>query len=125
MVVLLCLLFKRFTSCHVTLGTTQQHPDQSGSPEEMTSPEEVTSLTSSRSTPPRLLICYSSRDGPAHVRAVMHLGAFLQQHMATQVQESGRVCVCVCLFVGVSESVCVCVFVGVSESVCVCVCWRE
>ncbi|XP_067096203.1 interleukin-17 receptor D [Osmerus mordax] len=65
--------------------TTQQHPDQSGSPEEIISPEEVTSLTSSRSTPPRLLICYSSRDGPAHVRAVMHLGAFLQQHMATQV----------------------------------------
>ncbi|KAM6976992.1 interleukin-17 receptor D-like [Aplochiton taeniatus] len=47
--------------------------------------EEVTSLTGSRLTPPRLLICYSSRDGPAHVRAVMQLGAFLQQHMATKV----------------------------------------
>lgn len=36
-------------------------------------------------TPPRLLICYSSYDGPAHVKAVMQLGAFIQQHMATQV----------------------------------------
>lgn len=35
--------------------------------------------------PPKLLICYSSRDGPAHVKAVMQLGAFIQQHMATQV----------------------------------------
>lgn len=35
--------------------------------------------------PPRLLICYSSRDGRAHVKAVMQLGAFIQQHMATQV----------------------------------------
>lgn len=35
--------------------------------------------------PPRLLICYSSRDGPAHFKAVMQLGAFIQQHMATQV----------------------------------------
>uniref|UniRef100_H3C2N1 SEFIR domain-containing protein n=1 Tax=Tetraodon nigroviridis TaxID=99883 RepID=H3C2N1_TETNG len=34
---------------------------------------------------PRLLLCYSSRDGPAHVKAVLQLGAFIQQHMATQV----------------------------------------
>uniref|UniRef100_A0A3P9I787 Si:ch211-207e14.4 n=1 Tax=Oryzias latipes TaxID=8090 RepID=A0A3P9I787_ORYLA len=34
---------------------------------------------------PRLLICYSSRDGPAHVKAVNHFGAFVQKHMATQV----------------------------------------
>uniref|UniRef100_A0A3B3TMK1 Si:ch211-207e14.4 n=1 Tax=Poecilia latipinna TaxID=48699 RepID=A0A3B3TMK1_9TELE len=33
---------------------------------------------------PRLLICYSHYDGEAHVKAVMQLGAFIQQHMATQ-----------------------------------------
>ncbi|XP_031142244.1 interleukin-17 receptor D isoform X1 [Sander lucioperca] len=47
--------------------------------------EEVMPLSKNRPTPPRLLICYSSRDGPAHVKAVMQLGAFIQQHMATQV----------------------------------------
>ncbi|GAA6223553.1 interleukin-17 receptor D-like [Lates japonicus] len=47
--------------------------------------EEVVLLSRSRLTPPRLLICYSSYDGPAHVKAVMQLGAFIQQHMATQV----------------------------------------
>lgn len=62
--------------------------------------EEVTSLTSSK--PPQLLICYSSHDGPAHVRAVTQLAVFIQQHMATQVcldlwdtlrlAEEGRMC---------------------------------
>ncbi|KAM7404265.1 hypothetical protein PAMP_011631 [Pampus punctatissimus] len=47
--------------------------------------EEVVSLPRNRQTPPRLLICYSSYDGPAHINAVMQLGAFIQQHMATQV----------------------------------------
>ncbi|XP_070694939.1 interleukin-17 receptor D [Pempheris klunzingeri] len=47
--------------------------------------EEVVSLPRNRVTPPRLLICYSSYDGPTHVKAVMQLGAFIQQHMATQV----------------------------------------
>nr|XP_020473593.1 interleukin-17 receptor D-like [Monopterus albus] len=47
--------------------------------------EEVVSLLRNRRTPPRLLICYSSYDGPAHVKAVMQLGAFIQRHMATQV----------------------------------------
>ncbi|XP_051280991.1 interleukin-17 receptor D [Dicentrarchus labrax] len=47
--------------------------------------EEVVSLPRNRLTPPRLLICYSSYDGPAHVKAVMQLGAFIQEHMATQV----------------------------------------
>lgn len=47
--------------------------------------EETMSLPRNRLTPPRLLICYSSYDGPAHVKAVMQLGAFVQQHMATQV----------------------------------------
>uniref|UniRef100_A0A8C1VF27 Si:ch211-207e14.4 n=1 Tax=Cyprinus carpio TaxID=7962 RepID=A0A8C1VF27_CYPCA len=37
------------------------------------------------SCPPRLLICYSSNDGPAHVRVVLQLAAFLQKHMGTQV----------------------------------------
>lgn len=47
--------------------------------------EELVSWPRNRLTPPRLLICYSSYDGPAHVKAVMQLGAFIQQHMATQV----------------------------------------
>ncbi|KAM3618697.1 uncharacterized protein V6R79_023792 [Siganus canaliculatus] len=47
--------------------------------------EEVVSLPTQRETPPRLLICYSCQDGSAHVKAVMQLGAFIQQHMATQV----------------------------------------
>lgn len=47
--------------------------------------EEVISLPRNRLIPPRLLICYSSHDGPAHVKAVVQLGAFIQKHMATQV----------------------------------------
>ncbi|XP_034394120.1 interleukin-17 receptor D [Cyclopterus lumpus] len=47
--------------------------------------EEVTSLPRKGLAPKRLLICYSSYDGPAHVKAVMQLGGFIQQHMATQV----------------------------------------
>lgn len=47
--------------------------------------EEVLPLPRNSLTPPRLLICYSSNDGPAHVKAVMQLGAFIQQYMATQV----------------------------------------
>eukprot|EP00066_Takifugu_rubripes_P029863 XP_011619129.1 PREDICTED: interleukin-17 receptor D-like [Takifugu rubripes] len=47
------------------------------------SPEEVMAIN--RATPPCLLICYSSNDGPAHVKAVVQLGAFIQKHMATQV----------------------------------------
>ncbi|XP_076840081.1 interleukin-17 receptor D isoform X2 [Brachyhypopomus gauderio] len=39
----------------------------------------------SRTHPPQLLICYSSNDGPAHIRVVLHLATFLQKHMATQV----------------------------------------
>lgn len=53
--------------------------------EERGTQEEIVSLSKSRPSPPRLLICYSSCDGPAHVKAVMHLAAFIQQHMATQV----------------------------------------
>ncbi|XP_033824745.1 interleukin-17 receptor D [Periophthalmus magnuspinnatus] len=47
--------------------------------------EEVISWPKTRASPPRLLICYSSSDGPAHIKAVMKLGSFIQQHMATQV----------------------------------------
>lgn len=46
---------------------------------------ELMSWPRDRPSPPRLLICYSSYDGPAHVKAVMQLGAFIQQHMATEV----------------------------------------
>ncbi|KAG5282617.1 hypothetical protein AALO_G00057970 [Alosa alosa] len=37
------------------------------------------------SMPPSLLIVYSGTDGPAHVRVVLHLAAFLQRHMAIKV----------------------------------------
>lgn len=47
--------------------------------------QEVTSWPMTRTSPPRLLICYSSSEGPAHIKAVMKLGAFIQQHMATEV----------------------------------------
>lgn len=59
-----------------------QHGPESGT----TDSGEVVVLPRGKMTaPPRLLICYSSRDGPAHVKAVMQLGAFIQQHLATQV----------------------------------------
>lgn len=45
----------------------------------------TTPLPGHQLAPPRLLIVYSRYDGPAHVKAVLHLGAFVQQHMATQV----------------------------------------
>uniref|UniRef100_A0A3Q4HG35 Si:ch211-207e14.4 n=1 Tax=Neolamprologus brichardi TaxID=32507 RepID=A0A3Q4HG35_NEOBR len=53
--------------------------------EEVGNQEELVSLRKNRLTPPRLLICYSSHEGPTHVKAVMQLGVFIQQHMATQV----------------------------------------
>ncbi|CAL8369075.1 unnamed protein product [Lota lota] len=53
--------------------------------QDKTTQEEVTLLPRGGVTPPRLLICYCGKDGPAHVRAVMQLGAFVQQHMATKV----------------------------------------
>ncbi|KAM4563232.1 interleukin-17 receptor D [Odontesthes bonariensis] len=53
--------------------------------EESGTQEEVVSLPEARLTPPHLLMCYSSNDGPTHVKAVMQLGSFIQQHMATQV----------------------------------------
>ncbi|RXM33773.1 Interleukin-17 receptor D [Acipenser ruthenus] len=36
-------------------------------------------------SPPRVFICYSSADGPAHVAVVMRFAAFLQQHASTRV----------------------------------------
>nr|XP_040049801.1 interleukin-17 receptor D [Gasterosteus aculeatus aculeatus] len=60
-------------------------PDVIEQHRESRTPGEVMSLARKRLNPPRLLICYSSFDGPAHVKAVMQLGAFIQQHMATQV----------------------------------------
>ncbi|RVE71026.1 hypothetical protein OJAV_G00070580 [Oryzias javanicus] len=53
--------------------------------EESRTPEEVVTLQRDCPTPPRLLICYSSRDGPAHFKAVNRFAAFVQQRMATQV----------------------------------------
>lgn len=52
---------------------------------EQQDPEEVVSLPVDRPVPPRLLVCYSSNDGRAHVEAVLQLAAFIQQHMAAQV----------------------------------------
>lgn len=65
--------------------------------EESRVPEEVVTLQKDRLTPPRLLICYSSRDGPAHVKAVNHFGAFVQKHMATQVLH------CVCFIMALDQ----------------------
>lgn len=53
--------------------------------EETNVQRDVTSWPTRKASPPRLLICYSSSDGPAHIKAVMKLGAFIQQHMAAQV----------------------------------------
>lgn len=61
------------------------HSDIIKKHQESETQEEVLSLPGNSLTPPRLLICYSSNDGPAHVKAVMQLGAFVQQYMATQV----------------------------------------
>nr|XP_055045095.1 interleukin-17 receptor D [Misgurnus anguillicaudatus] len=48
--------------------------------------EEAQCVLLDRNTPPpRLLICYSSNDGPAHIKVVLQLAAFLQKHMATEV----------------------------------------
>uniref|UniRef100_A0A096LVQ8 Si:ch211-207e14.4 n=1 Tax=Poecilia formosa TaxID=48698 RepID=A0A096LVQ8_POEFO len=53
--------------------------------EEKDTLKEQVVLPLNRPTPPRLLICYSHYDGEAHVKAVMQLGAFIQQHMAAHV----------------------------------------
>ncbi|KAL7864381.1 hypothetical protein AOLI_G00158010 [Acnodon oligacanthus] len=47
--------------------------------------EQQCVVLTNNTRPPELLICYSSNDGPAHVRAVLKLATFLQKHMATQV----------------------------------------
>ncbi|XP_041128919.1 interleukin-17 receptor D isoform X2 [Polyodon spathula] len=39
---------------------------------------------SSPVSPPRVFVCYSSADGPAHVAVVMRFAAFLQQHASTR-----------------------------------------
>ncbi|XP_033484146.1 interleukin-17 receptor D [Epinephelus lanceolatus] len=82
-VVLLFALIRRRTRLQIT--NLDIKPDLIKQHKESGTQEEVTSLQRNRLTPPRLLICYSSTDGPAHVKAVMQLGAFIQQHMATQV----------------------------------------
>ncbi|KAG7273995.1 hypothetical protein CRUP_011177 [Coryphaenoides rupestris] len=56
--------------------------------QDKTTQEVVTLLP--RGGVPRLLMCYCGKDGPAHVRAVMQLGAFVQQHMATKTPGHGN-----------------------------------
>lgn len=53
--------------------------------QETNAKEEIMPWPTTRASPPRLLICYSSSEGSAYVKAVMKLGSFIQQHMATQV----------------------------------------
>ncbi|XP_029973671.1 interleukin-17 receptor D [Salarias fasciatus] len=85
-VVMLAAFLKRRPRFHMKkLQSSSMKPDIIKHHEDSETQEEVVSLSKSRPSPPRLLICYSSSDGPAHVRAVLHLGAFIQQHMATQV----------------------------------------
>nr|XP_057941567.1 interleukin-17 receptor D [Doryrhamphus excisus] len=57
----------------------KQHQD------ERATEEETISLSTNGMSPLRLLICYSSHDGPAHVNAVVQLASFIQQHMAIKV----------------------------------------
>ncbi|XP_029115939.1 interleukin-17 receptor D isoform X2 [Scleropages formosus] len=47
--------------------------------------EECRLVSSGAVRPPRLLILYSSADGPAHIGVIVHLAAFLRQHLAVQV----------------------------------------
>ncbi|XP_042348212.1 interleukin-17 receptor D [Plectropomus leopardus] len=82
-VVLVAALTRRKTM--LQMKKPDMKPDIIKQHQESGTQEEVMSLQRNRQTPPRLLICYSSYDGPAHVKAVMQLGAFIQQHMATQV----------------------------------------
>ncbi|KAM6924937.1 LOW QUALITY PROTEIN: interleukin-17 receptor D [Xenentodon cancila] len=63
----------------------QIKPDVILQRDESETQEVEVSFPGRRPTPPRLLICYSSYDGPRHVKAVLHFAAFVQQHMATQV----------------------------------------
>ncbi|XP_071331645.1 interleukin-17 receptor D [Trachinotus anak] len=83
LVVLLSVLIRKRSK--LRMKKRYMKPDIIKQHQESGTQEEVLSLPRSKLTPPRLLICYSSYDGPAHVKAVMQLGAFIQQHMATQV----------------------------------------
>ncbi|CAN9515872.1 unnamed protein product [Ophioblennius macclurei] len=86
LVVMLAAFFRRRPRFRMKkLKPSHMKPDIIKQHEVSGAQEEVVPLSKSRPSPPRLLICYSSSDGPAHVKAVMHLGAFIQQHMATQV----------------------------------------
>ncbi|XP_068996919.1 interleukin-17 receptor D [Embiotoca jacksoni] len=89
--VLLAVLTRRRPKCMKAqarpkrMKKVDKKPDITSQQEASRPQEDVVTLPRSRLIPPRLLICYSSYDGPAHVKAVMQLGAFIQQHMATQV----------------------------------------
>lgn len=82
-VVLLVILSRR--GAKVQLKTPPVVPDILKQHHENATHGEVMSLPRHKLAPPRLLIVYSRYDGPAHVKAVLQLGAFIQQHMATQV----------------------------------------
>ncbi|XP_034552657.1 interleukin-17 receptor D [Notolabrus celidotus] len=83
LVVCLAALTRRRPQLHMKRLNIK--PDVITQDRESSTQEEVVALPSQRLSPPRLLMCYSSNDGPAHINAVMQLGAFIQQHMATQV----------------------------------------
>ncbi|KAM6981504.1 interleukin-17 receptor D [Tautogolabrus adspersus] len=83
LVVFLAALTRRRPQLHMKRLNIK--PDLIMQDQESGTPEEMVALPKSRQTPPRLLICYSSNDGPALIKAVMQLGSFIQQHMATQV----------------------------------------
>ncbi|KAK2851031.1 hypothetical protein Q5P01_007307 [Channa striata] len=83
LVVFLAALTRRRIS--LQMRKVDMKPDLIKQHQENDAKEEVVTLPGNQKAPPRLLICYSSHDGPAHVKAVMQFGAFVQQHMATQV----------------------------------------
>nr|XP_020491037.1 interleukin-17 receptor D-like [Labrus bergylta] len=83
LVVLLAALTRRRPQLHMKRLNIK--PDLITQDQESGTQEEMLALPQGRQTPPRLLICYSSNDGPALIKAVMQLGSFIQQYMATQV----------------------------------------
>ncbi|XP_029986050.1 interleukin-17 receptor D isoform X1 [Sphaeramia orbicularis] len=82
-VVLLMVLSRR--GAKVQMKNLSIVPDVIKQHQENHAHQEVTSLPRHKLAPPRLLMVYSHYDGPAHINAVLRLGAFIQQHMATQV----------------------------------------
>ncbi|XP_034731820.1 interleukin-17 receptor D isoform X2 [Etheostoma cragini] len=84
-ILVVSLVALTLTRTRLLVKKFDKKPDIIKEHQESGTQEEVMPLSKNGQTPPRLLICYSCNDGPAHVKAVMQLGAFIQQHMATQV----------------------------------------